>query len=67
MDILSTGGMIVLKSYEDVIAAYDEASAELAERYDRLEPGASFNAVKALFPREGMALDVGAGSGRDAS
>lgn len=67
MDIVSTGRTIVLNSYEAVIAAYNEASAELAERYDRLDPGASFSAVKALFPREGMALDVGAGSGRDAS
>ena len=56
-----------LTSYDSVIAAYSEASAELADRYDRLEPGASFDALKALFPREGMALDVGAGSGRDAS
>ena len=56
-----------LTSYEATITAYSDASAELGERYNRLEPGASFKTVAALFPSQGMALDVGAGSGRDAA
>lgn len=53
-------------SYDNVIAAYDRSSGELAERYDGLPGGAAFANSRTLFPGGGMALDVGAGSGRDA-
>lgn len=55
-----------MTDYDATIAAYDAASGELAERYDALSPGAAFAAVRDLFPSRGLALDVGAGSGRDA-
>lgn len=55
-----------LNSYDHIIAAYHDAAQELAERYDSLPPGAAFRDLQALFPSSGLALDVGAGSGRDA-
>lgn len=55
-----------LTSYDRTIDAYDAASGELAGRYDALAGGASFAAVQSLLPTSGLALDVGAGSGRDA-
>lgn len=56
-----------MDSYEKIIASYQKASGELTERYNSLVPGGSFEAIRALLPKGGMALDVGAGSGRDAS
>ena len=61
-----SGGGGVSSSYDQIIAAYDGAAGELAERYDALPVGAVFGDVRHLFPDGGMALDVGAGSGRDA-
>lgn len=63
---MNQGGGGVPSSYDQIIAAYDGAAGELAERYDALPAGAVFGAVRHLFPDGGMALDVGAGSGRDA-
>lgn len=37
----------------------------LAERYDALPRGGAFEAVEKLLPVSGLALDVGAGTGRD--
>lgn len=55
-----------MNSYEGTIAIYDAAAEELASRYDALPGGAPFTGIAALFPSGGVALDVGAGSGRDA-
>ena len=55
-----------LTSYIEIIAAYDQAAGELAARYDALPIGAAFASVRELLPESGLALDVGAGSGRDA-
>ena len=49
-----------------MIAVYDGAAAELAQSYDAVGGAAGFQSVQALFPTGGLALDVGAGSGRDA-
>lgn len=57
---------VALASYDETIAVYDHAAGELAARYDSLRPGAAFDQVRALFPATGLALEVGAGSGRDA-
>lgn len=57
---------MVLNSYDETIAAYDRAAGELSARYDALTPGAAFDPVRALFPATGLALEIGAGSGRDA-
>jgi SAM-dependent methyltransferase len=54
-----------LTSYDQTIASYDDASAELIPRYDAFPGGAHLSAVQALFPEGGLALDVGAGSGRE--
>ncbi len=56
----------LLTGYEQTIAAYDRSAGELAARYDALPEGAAFAAVRGLLPDGGLALDVGAGSGRDA-
>lgn len=56
----------VSEIYDHVIAAYDAASHELAARYDALPAGAVFGDIQHLFPDGGIALDIGAGSGRDA-
>jgi len=55
-----------LNNYDQTIATYDGAAVELIPRYDALPSGAHLSAVQALFPEGGLALDVGAGSGRDA-
>lgn len=57
---------MALNSYDQTIAAYSDAASELVERYDALPPDAAFHALRSLFPASGLALDVGAGSGRDA-
>lgn len=49
-----------------IIAAYSDAARELAPRYDGLSEHNPFDNVEALLPRQGLALDIGAGSGRDA-
>lgn len=57
-------------SSEDVIAVYDAEAAELADRYDRislLEAYAGMSELIAATGNEPLALDVGAGSGRDAA
>lgn len=55
-----------LNSYRETIAAYDVAASELGPHYDALPMGAALDAVLAFTPHRGLALDVGAGSGRDA-
>jgi SAM-dependent methyltransferase len=55
-----------LAGYDQIIAAYDEAAEDLAERYDALPDGVVFADVRWLLPSGGLTLDVGAGSGRDA-
>jgi SAM-dependent methyltransferase len=52
--------------YDQVIASYDECAVDLIPRYDALPAGAHVSAMAHLFPEGGVALDVGAGSGRDA-
>jgi SAM-dependent methyltransferase len=55
---------------EDVIATYDAQSAELAQRYDQAELLAAYRPLDdLLMPRsaDALALDIGAGSGRDAA
>lgn len=59
-------GGYVPSSYDQTIAAYSAAAGELAGRYDALLAGAVFGELHQLFPGGGIALDVGAGSGRDA-
>lgn len=57
-------------SGKDVIAVYDAQAAELADRYDRiglLEAYAGMSALIAPRGNDPLALDVGAGSGRDAA
>lgn len=55
-----------LTSYNQIISAYDGAAAQLAARYDALPVGGAFAPVQNFLPENGLALDVGAGSGRDA-
>lgn len=55
-----------MTGYDRTIAAYDHGAEELSARYDALPDGAAFASVRPLFPEGGLALDVGAGSGRDA-
>ena len=53
----------------ETIAAYDGAAAELAESYDRPELIGTYASIESLLrdpAAGGLALDVGAGSGRDA-
>lgn len=54
---------------KDPIAGYDAEGAELAARYDSLRSEDVHRAVAAFIPDGGgrLALDVGAGSGRDAA
>lgn len=55
---------------EDVIAVYDAQAAELAERYDHLDLLRAYAGMRELIMPSGsdpLALDVGAGSGRDAA
>jgi len=57
-------------SGQDVIAVYDAQAAELADRYDRiglLEAYAGMGELIAPAGIDPLALDVGAGSGRDAA
>lgn len=57
-------------SGKDVIAVYDAQAAELADRYDRiglLEAYAGMSELIAPRGNDPLALDVGAGSGRDAA
>lgn len=51
---------------DEVVAAYDAAAGRLAARCDALPGGGPFRGIEALLPTRGLALDVGAGSGRDA-
>jgi protein-L-isoaspartate O-methyltransferase len=53
----------------DPIAGYDAEGAELAARYERLPPEDVHAAFKGLLPlgADRLALDIGAGSGRDAA
>jgi SAM-dependent methyltransferase len=55
-----------LTSYDQIIGTYDRSASELADRYDSLPEGGAFPGVYSLLPESGLALDVGAGSGRDA-
>ncbi|PJG48914.1 hypothetical protein CAF53_12220 [Sphingobium sp. LB126] len=57
---------MTLNSYDQTIAAYHDAARDLAKHYDALPADAAFHALHPLFPSSGLALDVGAGSGRDA-
>ncbi|CAM3236995.1 hypothetical protein SPAN111604_12445 [Sphingomonas antarctica] len=53
----------------DTIAAYDATAGELAASYDRPELLGSYAGIQNLLRDPvagGLALDVGAGSGRDA-
>lgn len=59
-------GRITLSNYDQTIAAYHDVARELAERYDALPSDAAFRELSWIFPSSGLALDVGAGSGRDA-
>lgn len=55
---------------DEVIAAYDVQAAELAERYDHEALLAAYRPLDDLLdPRaaDALALDIGAGSGRDAA
>lgn len=55
---------------DDVIATYDAQAAELAERYDHEALLAAYRPLDDLLdPRsaDALALDIGAGSGRDAA
>lgn len=55
---------------DDVIATYDEQAAELAHRYDQQALLAAYRPIEdVLEPStpDALALDVGAGSGRDAA
>lgn len=55
---------------DDVIATYDAQAAELAERYDHEALLAAYRPLDDLLdPRsaDSLALDIGAGSGRDAA
>lgn len=54
---------------DEAIASYDAQAAQLAERYDQPSLLASYRPVEALLePRanDALALDIGAGAGRDA-
>ncbi|MCP3730366.1 class I SAM-dependent methyltransferase [Sphingomonas sp. MG17] len=55
-----------LSGYEQIIAGYDGAAGQLAAAYDAVSADRLFAAVIDLLPTSGLALDVGAGSGRDA-
>lgn len=55
---------------DDVIAIYDEQAAELAHRYDQRALLAAYRPIEDILdPRttDALALDIGAGSGRDAA
>ncbi len=52
---------------EDPVHGYDANAAQLAARYEALSSEQVHAAVLDLFPPAGAALDVGAGSGRDAA
>ena len=54
----------------DVIAVYNERAHALAERYEAVSSEAMFAEVLSAIPRPGvdrLALDIGAGTGRDAA
>lgn len=55
-----------MSDYSQTIGAYDAAAKELACRYDALPTGDALEAISTLVSNRGLALDVGAGSGRDA-
>lgn len=57
---------MALTIYDQIISAYDNASGELTPRYNALPTGAVFGDLQHFFPDGGIALDIGAGSGRDA-
>ena len=55
---------------DEVIATYDAQAAELAERYDQPALLESYSPVEDLIAStsaDSLALDIGAGSGRDAA
>lgn len=55
---------------DEVIATYDAQAAELAERYDQPALLASYSPIEDLIAStsaDSLALDIGAGSGRDAA
>lgn len=59
-----------MSSYLDVIAAYDGRAGELAERYEAVSSEKMLAGVLPVIPSGGdskLALDVGAGTGRDAA
>jgi len=58
-----------LKALQNAIEGYDLDGAELAERYERLRAADVHAAIKAFIPdgSNRIALDIGAGSGRDAA
>lgn len=56
-----------MNDYDRVIAAYSEAAPALVPHYDGLPAGGGFDSVEALLPDGSLALDIGAGSGRDAA
>jgi len=59
-----------LSSYLDVIAAYDSQADMLAERYEAVSSERMLAEVLPVIPGGSdskLALDVGAGTGRDAA
>jgi protein-L-isoaspartate O-methyltransferase len=52
----------------DPITAYDRQAATFAQRFESVAAAAVHESIADLVPRgPGLALDVGAGSGRDAA
>ena len=52
---------------EDPVHGYDADAANLAQRYEALSTAQVHAAVLEFLPPGGFALDIGAGSGRDAA
>lgn len=60
----------VLEEDDGAVAAYEHDAAALAEAYDAIDPSEIYGGIAELLRRkggDGLALDVGAGSGRDAA
>jgi len=59
-----------LSAYLDIIAAYDAKADQLAERYEKVASERMLAEILPVIPVGGegrLALDVGAGTGRDAA
>lgn len=58
-----------MSAVDETIAAYDRGAAAFTAGYESLSPGALWGPLKDLLPTGAgrLALDVGAGSGRDAA